>query len=58
MRGPAARGERSPHAKLTAAQVRAIRASTASGVVLARRYGVSRNRISLIRLRRAWMHVP
>jgi len=50
-------GERSGNAKLTEADVRAIRASDERGVVLARRYGVDNATISAVRTRRIWRHV-
>lgn len=45
---------RGANAKLTAADVAAIRASTERGVELATKYGVSAARISQIRKRQAW----
>jgi hypothetical protein len=61
-----ARGEGSPNSKLTADDVRAIRAAYAARTprdpqrgpsALARRYGVSRQTIKLIVAGRAWKHV-
>jgi hypothetical protein len=51
------RGELDGNAKLTEADVLAIRASSDSGPVLARRFGVSRTTISEIRLRKTWQHI-
>lgn len=53
----AAYGERHGNARLTAEQVRAIRASDEPGVVLKRRYGVADSCISKIRRRLAWTHI-
>jgi hypothetical protein len=50
-------GERTSRSKLTNQQVREIRASVDSGVVLAKRYGVSKTTISCVRLRHGWKHV-
>ncbi len=52
-------GERSGNAKLTADQVRAIRAldPNESAATVAARYGVSPALIYLIRQRRAWRHI-
>jgi hypothetical protein len=50
-------GEQSATAKLTADDVRAIRASDESGVAVAARYGVTGTQISNIRLGRQWKHV-
>ena len=52
------KGERQWRAKLTADLVREIRASTETGVVIARRLGVSRPTVSRIRLRKGWAHIP
>ncbi len=51
------RGSNHSHAKLTEDDVRVIRASKESGVVLARKYRVTPSAISLICLRKAWKHV-
>lgn len=56
-----ARGERHGQAKLTEAAVREIRAAVAAGhgpTELARRFGVSRQRIRGIVKRIEWKHVP
>ena len=53
----AARGERAGKAKLSAAAVRAIRASTESLSAAAARYGVAAANISQIRHRKTWRHV-
>lgn len=55
--GEHARGEQLSQAKLTEDDVRAIRASTATYTALAAQYGVSRQQIGAIVLRRAWRHV-
>jgi hypothetical protein len=47
-----------PGAKLTEADVRAIRASAESQRTLAKRYGVSQPAIGYIRIRKTWKHVP
>lgn len=52
-----ARGERVATAKLTAEQVRAIRASTETQTAIAARYGVRQTLISRIRRREIWRHV-
>jgi hypothetical protein len=55
-----ARGERSPHAKLSDENVRAIRQRVADGAVqkyLALEYGVSNQLISRVAARGAWSHV-
>ena len=51
------RGESNNKAKLTTEDVIAIRRSKATGVALARRYGVSPAAISSVRRRRHWRHV-
>ncbi len=51
------KGEKSPHAKLTEADVKFIRASSESGRDLAKRFGVRDCTISAVRLGRAWKHV-
>lgn len=49
-----AKGERSPHAKLTSDQVEEIRSSSEIGTVLARKFGVSSTLIYAIKKGRAW----
>lgn len=57
-RANTARGERTGTAKLTAEQVRLIRAdATSSHAELARRHGVSPTAIVQVRKRRSWTHV-
>ena len=51
------KGERNGSAKLTADQVREIRASTETNTVIAHRFGVSQVNVSMIRLRKRWAHV-
>lgn len=51
---PYHRGETNPHAKLTAEQVRAIRASTSASTALASMYGVTRSTITHIRDGSTW----
>lgn len=55
------RGERAPRAKLTAEQVREIRARYAAGGVtqaaLCSEYGVTRNAMQLLLYRKSWRHV-
>jgi hypothetical protein len=51
------RGEKHGHAKLTASEVLAIRASTETQMRLAAQYGVSQTQISDIRLRKIWKHI-
>jgi hypothetical protein len=55
--GHVMKGEDSPHSKLTADQVREIRADTRSQVTIASAYGISQSTISAIRLRRKWKHI-
>ncbi len=50
-------GERNVKAKLTAAQVRDIRASELSATDLMAKYGVSRPTISSVRVRKTWRHI-
>jgi hypothetical protein len=52
------KGSTNPRAKLTEDQVSAIRTSTETLAVLAVRYDVDQSLISLIKLRKAWKHVP
>lgn len=59
-RGRISRGEDRPAAKLTVAQVIAIRALHADGIpnrVVAERYGISADNVRLIARRKAWRHV-
>lgn len=51
------RGEQSPNAKLTEADVRAIRASSLTQVAAATQYGVSQTQISDIRRNKSWRHI-
>lgn len=51
------KGERSHLAKLTDEQVREIRASTEGPVAVARRYGIHRDTVRLIRQRKIWNHL-
>lgn len=53
-KGRNVRGERCPHAKLTADDVREIRSSTLPGYVLAEKYGISANYLTQVRLGHAW----
>lgn len=48
-----------PHAgsSLTEDDIRAIRASTETGMIVAKRYGISQGTVSLIRSRETWRHV-
>lgn len=55
--GTVLKGERSPNARLTADQVRAIRADGRGKRVLADEYGVSTTAIQYIRNRRNWAHL-
>lgn len=57
-RGRVQRGSRRYSAKLTEADVAAIRASDASAAKLASKYGVCTSNIHMIRKRRTWRHVP
>lgn len=52
-----ARGERGGNAKLTEDAVRDILASTASLSVLAKKYGVGKTLVSMVRRRQIWKHV-
>lgn len=56
-KGRQAKGEVQGHAKLTASEVRAIRASPESNTDLGLRYGVDPSNISHIRNRKSWKHV-
>ena len=53
----AGRGERGSDAKLTAADVAAIRATTENYAVVSARYGISTRHFYAIRNRRKWKHV-
>lgn len=53
-RGHRPTGERNANARLSAADVAAIRASDEPGTVLAARYGVSRATVSMIRNHKTW----
>lgn len=55
--GTAAKGENSPHSKLSELDVIMIRASPASSSALAKKFGVSKATISDIRARRSWRHL-
>lgn len=50
-------GTQNPHAKLSEADVRAIRADQRSARIIAAEYGISRANVSMIRTRRTWRHV-
>ncbi len=56
-KGRTSMGEAHGSAKLTADQIREIRASNKTGVALAVKYGVSQDLISKIKLRKLWKHV-
>ena len=51
------RGTDSPAAKLTDADVRAIRASSLGPTAIARVYGVSQSLVTMIRARKRWSHL-
>lgn len=51
-------GEHNTKARLTKADVLAIRASSLPGIELAKQYGVQPAAISKIRQRRTWRHLP
>lgn len=51
------RGEATGHAKLTSAQVLAIRASNEKTAILSHRYGVCMGSIRLIKARKTWTHI-
>lgn len=53
----ATRGANNTNAKLDDEKVRAIRASTEKPGVLARRYGIVPDHVTLIRKRKSWQHV-
>lgn len=57
-RGRSMRGEKNRLAKLTAADVVAIRADTRRQVEIAAAYGITHGNVSLIKSRRIWRHVP
>lgn len=52
-----AHGARNGHAKLTAAEVRAIRAASGVHSEIAERFGVTQPLVSMIRTRRIWKYV-
>lgn len=52
------RGERNPFAKLTAAQVIAIRADRRTQDAIAAHYGISQSIVSDIKIRKCWGHLP
>lgn len=54
---PVARGVAHARAKLTDADIRAIRADPRIGRLIGADYGVAQTTVSLIKLRRAWAHV-
>lgn len=56
-KGRQAKGEIQGHAKLTASDVRAIRASGASQKALAVRYNVTQSNISCVANRKTWKHI-
>jgi hypothetical protein len=56
-RGGNLKGESNGRAKLTAAQVQAIRVSAATGAALARQFGISKAMACRIRRGAAWSHV-
>lgn len=55
--GTAVRGERHHSARLTEADVRAIRADPRNNTEVARAYGLDRSHVGQIRSRKAWKHV-
>jgi len=50
-------GESHPRAKLTDADVRAIRSAAGTVSEIAKKFGISRSNVSTIRLRQTWVHV-
>lgn len=56
-RSPGPQGESARTAKLTEADVRAIRASTLGVPALAKHYGVYRSTIRYVLIRRTWKHI-
>lgn len=56
-KGRQARGERNGPAKLTADQVRSIRADTRPNAVIAKEYGIAPNTVPGIKRRKTWKHV-
>ena len=56
-KGRTARGERNWNAKLSAEQVRAIRADKREGIAIAGQYGVSESLVCMIRKGRVWAHI-
>lgn len=57
-RGRMARGSKNGHAKLSEAQVYAIRSDRRGGDAIGREYGIAPRTVSQIRLRKAWAHLP
>lgn len=60
-KGRSTRGERNPRSKLTADQVREIRARAAAGEVqrvIGADYGIEQSHVSLIVRRGVWQHLP
>lgn len=57
-RGRSARGEKQGHAKLSAEQVFAIRASIGSQAEIGRQFGVGRTAVGKIKRRELWVHLP
>lgn len=55
--GTKTRGERVPQAKLTEADVKAIRSDVRRQAEIAKAYGVDQSQISEIKSRKAWSHV-
>jgi len=58
LHGTSNRGEVNGHAKLTEADVLAIRADTRPQKVIAADYGIAQSNVSRAKSRRAWGHVP
>jgi hypothetical protein len=58
MSSPAPRGAAHWKARLTEADVRAIRASSEPDSALARRYGVTKSAVTFARSGRSWAHLP
>ena len=56
-KGRSLQGERHHKAKLTEAQVKAIRADSRSGKLIGRDYGVSDTMVYMIKTRKSWAHV-
>lgn len=57
-RGRMARGSKNGQAKLSEAQVYAIRSDRRSGSAIGREYGVAARTVSQIKRRKAWAHLP